>query len=1267
MTSVDGKLDTCGCCKGIEPRKARHNQPGLQWMDYRLDTHSGFFNRALLSLHLQKAHDGSLPLRALTTRSRDDPAIAFLDAWALVADVLTFYQERIANEGFLRTLQERRSALELARSIGYELKPGVAASVHLAFSMEEQEGSPRTTIVPKGLAVKSIPPPGKLPQTFETLEDTETRVEWNVLLPMLSEEQRVGQDLTKVLFEGVGTSLQPGDALLFVAEDDSQRLDGEAWQECTVNEVRLGPGGIISLKWSPPLKERTRGLLLKGRYDLKRGDPILFEKESGEKRTVRESRDLGQFRLATWDGPLIGGPTQLQINDLNPGIKAGDRILFGPVPGQEARLIESLNPLKRVVGETESDLFIVTLNKLSFEKTSTSILISSDLKDLKGMGKGDAVVLTGKYRQNRIIKSKRTINGKTLITWKEPLSDGTTDILLTSNPTDLKIGDLLIFLGSDREVRTVDSVDHFSGRFLITWTVPLPDGSRGILLEGDLSSVKSLLFEGDPWQVRTVVDAGKCADKTLLTLDGAIEEGTTQLMARVSGSSLNPKDTISFGRYAWQVRIISNIEFGSNSTGSYTRAYFESPLFEEHSRMLLKWKGEAPAPLDQIRFEVQGWEMRIIKTVTVDSEEGSTLAEWEEPLEIGLGNPADESFANPQIFAMRARPDLDRSTLKLGKIDLEGTYPRILPGSWIAMKLDEGLYQVKAVSLMSLERTVEVPSPGGGPPLEFESKAKVTRIEPESIEGLEDFSDLETAVFAQSEALTLAKKRRESMIRGNSIELDRAVYGLEAEKALIVSGKLMRARIDADDLELASSQGVKKALSRGDSLRVLRVSDSANQAEREWTLVDGDGFEGSLTAAEKAIGLQPALEDDLMVSEAVILGSSKRLEGRTVLSLKGSMEYCYDPETFRVYANIARATHGGTLTEVLGSGDGSKSNQRFELAKPNLTYLSAPTATGTKSTLVVRVNGIEWNELPSLYGLDERSQSYIVRIDDDGLASIIFGDGKSGARLPTGIENIVATYRNGIGLDGEVAGKTLTILPSRPLGISDVTNPLPASGSAPREELADAQRNAPLTVLTLDRIISLRDFENFARSFAGIGKAQAVSIQPGQSKVVHITIASSSGSEVPPESDLFVNLVKAIDALRDPVARIQERVYVDSFQPRTFSLEAGVIVDSRYIAQQVLDRIEAGLRAAFSFERRDFGQFVTAAEVLDVIQAVEGVVAVDLDRLERDDAPAAASSPNIILEAKKARRGPASDEMLPAELLLLNPTAQGVLLKELKP
>src|SRR5215213_2150650 len=106
-------------------------------------------------------------LAGLTTREPADTSLALLDAWAVVADVLTFYQERIANEGYLRTATERRSVLELARLVGYEPRPGVAASTYLAYLLDEGPEA----LIPAGAAARSVPGPGELPQTFETMED----------------------------------------------------------------------------------------------------------------------------------------------------------------------------------------------------------------------------------------------------------------------------------------------------------------------------------------------------------------------------------------------------------------------------------------------------------------------------------------------------------------------------------------------------------------------------------------------------------------------------------------------------------------------------------------------------------------------------------------------------------------------------------------------------------------------------------------------------------------------------------------------------------------------------------------------------------------------------------------------------------------------------------------------------------------------------------------------------------------------------------------
>ena len=103
--------DLCGCCEGTEVLTPlpEANRPGLDRLIYRVGTQASFLEsmRARLS-GLSLEDPGDNPLARLTTRAPDDAAIAFLDAWATVADVLTFYQERIANEGYLRTATERR-------------------------------------------------------------------------------------------------------------------------------------------------------------------------------------------------------------------------------------------------------------------------------------------------------------------------------------------------------------------------------------------------------------------------------------------------------------------------------------------------------------------------------------------------------------------------------------------------------------------------------------------------------------------------------------------------------------------------------------------------------------------------------------------------------------------------------------------------------------------------------------------------------------------------------------------------------------------------------------------------------------------------------------------------------------------------------------------------------------------------------------------------------------------------------------------------------
>jgi predicted phage baseplate assembly protein len=206
---------------------------------------------------------------------------------------------------------------------------------------------------------------------------------------------------------------------------------------------------------------------------------------------------------------------------------------------------------------------------------------------------------------------------------------------------------------------------------------------------------------------------------------------------------------------------------------------------------------------------------------------------------------------------------------------------------------------------------------------------------------------------------------------------------------------------------------------------------------------------------------------------------------------------------------------------------------------------------------------------------------------------------------------VSSTYRIGSGLAGQVKAGQISMLLTQVLGVKGVVNPLAAAGAADPEKLAEARRNAPLTILTFDRIVSLQDYEDFANAFAGIGKAQANMLWDGEQRLVHLTVAGADGRGVGSESELFQNLIDGIDGARHP----EHRVIVDSFQPLNFDVKASVKIDAAYITEDVFQAITRALQSAFDFDSRSFGQAVTGSEVQACIQQVGGVAASFLEEL----------------------------------------------------
>lgn len=469
--------------------------------------------------------------------------------------------------------------------------------------------------------------------------------------------------------------------------------------------------------------------------------------------------------------------------------------------------------------------------------------------------------------------------------------------------------------------------------------------------------------------------------------------------------------------------------------------------------------------------------------------------------------------------------------------------------------------------------------------------AKVTRIGVQAVSGQEkaapsSMDDVRKAtVFAQSEAISLAPLPIEDPVAGTRIDLETWVDGLTEGQTIIVCGEL--------------------ALSAG------------NEACECATIA--------------------AVEH---VMEA---------EGYSRIILATALRQAYVRAGVTIFANVARATHGETVNEAIGSGDPSHPYQRFVLRHSPLTYVSSPSPSGAESTLEVRVNDLEWHEVPSFVGTGPTDRVYTTGRGDDGQTAVQFGDGSTGARPPTGAENVRATYRKGIGLDGNVDAGKLTLLLTRPLGVRSVTNPVPAIGGAEADNADDIRRNAPLAIMTLDRVVSLQDYEDFARAFAGIAKARADWAWSGQTRGVLITVAGPHGADIDDGSAIRSNLVAAIQQSGDALVPVR----LLSYRLALFQLSATITIDPDYAIDAVLGTVEQALRIQFGFDVRDFAQATALSEVTAAAQAVVGVVGVHITQLERLDGVGGEGL--LALLPAAASQISADGTSLAAELLTLDP------------
>ncbi len=316
----------------------------------------------------------------------------------------------------------------------------------------------------------------------------------------------------------------------------------------------------------------------------------------------------------------------------------------------------------------------------------------------------------------------------------------------------------------------------------------------------------------------------------------------------------------------------------------------------------------------------------------------------------------------------------------------------------------------------------------------------------------------------------------------------------------------------------------------------------------------------------------------------------------------------------RLSGNVVAAAHGEAKpAKVLGSGSGALNHQRFLLDVADASFVPDPAMpAGVRADLVVSVAGEVWAQSANLRDSGTADAHYQVRQSEDANLWIEFGDGRNGRRLPTGGNNVVVRYRQGVGAGGNLPpGSLIKPVHPHPL-VAAVRQPMPASGGGERESAGSLRDNASSALLALERAVSLTDYAALARANAGVAQATAFRLATGrgQREKVEVVVVPAGGGSFTPA------LKASLEAFLLTHSLPGVQLVVSAYQPLRIRLKATVRVrPEAFEPEAVRAATVAALASAFALERRRLGQPLYRSEAYAVADAVAGVENSDVEIL----------------------------------------------------
>lgn len=280
-----------------------------------------------------------------------------------------------------------------------------------------------------------------------------------------------------------------------------------------------------------------------------------------------------------------------------------------------------------------------------------------------------------------------------------------------------------------------------------------------------------------------------------------------------------------------------------------------------------------------------------------------------------------------------------------------------------------------------------------------------------------------------------------------------------------------------------------------------------------------------------------------------------------------------------------------------------------------------------------------WSPQPDLLSSNGDDLHFVVEMDNDGFAHLRFGDGKNG-RAPEVGEQFVATYRVGIGTNGNVGAETIThVVTTRSDLVLKPRNPLAATGGIDPELIAHVKLVAPAACKNeIVRAVKADDYARLAERNPRVERAACELQWAGTRYEAHVAIDPAGTEALDPA------LLRQIQADLYRYRRIGHDVVVVPPTYVPIDIAMTVTVSEGYAAGHLQtellnvfsDRRWADGRLGFFHpDNLSFGEPIYSSKLVTAAQDVEGVESVVVTRLQRRFEP-----PNRELESGVLPFGP---------------------------